>query len=373
MGMVYRRKRTWWIKYYVNGNAQYESSRSTKKTVAQKLLARREGPIAEGRVPFFRFDKVTFKELADDFLRDYRINGKREKRAELSVRHLLRHFGHFRAPQVTTQLIRDYTDRRLGEGAAPATVNRELSALKRMFNLGARSTPVRVERVPYVPMLKEDNVRKGFFEHEEYLAVREAISEHLRDVVTFGYNTGWRISEITGLTWPQVDQKTGVVRLEVGETKNDEGRVVFMDDETREMLLRRWQTRKRPLPWVLLNAKGTDRVKRFTKAWRTACRKAGFPGRLFHDLRRTAVRNMVRAMISERVAMKISGHKTRSVFDRYNIVSEADLKRAARQLQEHLEAQKAARTVTPVDFGARKAEGEGSKAVREQGGVVPPQ
>jgi integrase len=241
------------------------------------------------------------------------------------------------------------------------------------FNLGARSTPVRVERVPYVPMLKEDNVRKGFFEHEEYLAVRETISEHLKDVVTFGYNTGWRISEITGLTWPQVDQKAGVVRLEVGETKNDEGRVVFMDDETREMLLRRWQTRKRPLPWVFLNAKGTDRVKRFTKAWRTACRKAGFPGRLFHDLRRTAVRNMVRAMISERVAMKISGHKTRSVFDRYNIVSEADLKRAARQLQEHLAAQKAARTVTPVDFGARKAEGEGSKAVREQGGVVPPQ
>jgi hypothetical protein len=76
MGMVYRRKRTWWIKYYVNGKAQYESSRSTKKTVAQKLLARREGPIAEGKVPFFRFDKVTFKELADDLLREYRINDR---------------------------------------------------------------------------------------------------------------------------------------------------------------------------------------------------------------------------------------------------------------------------------------------------------
>jgi hypothetical protein len=85
MGMVYKRKHTWWIKYYVNGKAQYESSRSTKKTVAQKLLARREGSIAEGKVSFFRFDRVTFKELAEDLLREYRLNAKVVKRAELSV------------------------------------------------------------------------------------------------------------------------------------------------------------------------------------------------------------------------------------------------------------------------------------------------
>jgi integrase len=255
---------------------------------------------------------------------------------------------------VTTQLIRDYTEQRLREGAAPATVNRELAALKRMFNLGARSTPIRVERVPYVPMLKEDNVRKGFFEHEEYLAVREVIQEHLKDIVEIGYKTGWRVSEITGLTWTQVDLKEGIVRLEVGETKNDEGRIVFVDDETKEMFLRRWRSRRRPLPWVFLNADGTDRVKRFYKAWKTACTRAGLSGRLFHDLRRTAIRNMVRAAIPERVAMKISGHKTRSVFDRYNIVSEADLRRAARQLQEHLEAQKVTPRVRPLDFGEEK-------------------
>jgi integrase len=140
------------------------------------------------------------------------------------------------------------------------------------------------------------------------------------------------------------------VRLEVGETKNDEGRIVFMDDETREMFLRRWRNRRRPLPWVFLNGDGTDRVKRFYKGWKTACARAGLSGRLFHDLRRTAIRNMVRAAIPERVAMKISGHKTRSVFDRYNIVSEADLRRAARQLQEHLEAQKVAPKVRRLDL-----------------------
>jgi integrase len=156
--------------------------------------------------------------------------------------------------------------------------------------------------------------------------------------------------------------KEGIVRLEVGETKNDEGRIVFMDDETKEIFLRRWRNRKRPLPWVFLNADGTDRVKRFNKASKTACARAGFSGRLFHDLRRTAIRNMVRAAIPERVAMAISGHKTRSVFDRYNIVSEADLKRAARQLHEHLEAQKVAPKVTSLDFGGEKVKGDELRA-----------
>ncbi len=279
--------------------------------------------------------------MAEDFLSDYRINGKNVVRAELSIRHLKPEFEGMRVTAITTPKINAYIEKRLAEGAANATINRELAALKRMLNIGAKQTPPRVDKVPYIPMLKENNVRKGFFEHDQFLALRDAMPEHLKGFVTFGYKVGWRISEISNLTWSQVDLNQGIVRLEVGETKNHEGRTVYLDDELQEIFGQQRKLRKKlgtALPHVFLNHDGTDRVKRFDKAWRTACKKAKIGVRLFHDFRRTAVRNMVRAGVPERVAMMISGHKTRAVFDRYNIVSDADLRLAAQRQAEYLES-----------------------------------
>ena len=99
-----------------------------------------------------------------------------------------------------------------GYGAANATVNRELAALKRMFNLGARQTPPIVDRVPHIPSLKERNARKGFFEHWEFLSLREALPDYLKGFVTFAYKYGWRLEEITSLKWSQVDRNLGIVR-----------------------------------------------------------------------------------------------------------------------------------------------------------------
>ena len=209
------------------------------------------------------------------------MNGKDIVRVELSVKHLRKAFEGMRVTTITSPKIAAYIEKRLQwtcnkckekfnpasecpecgsddlkPGAANATINRELAALKRMLNLGAKQTPPKVDRVPYIPMLKENNIRKGFFEHGDFLALRDAMPEHLKGFVTFGYKVGWRISEICALTWAQVDLKQGIVRLEAGETKNDEGRTVYLDDELKDIFKKQWQGRGKigtALPYVFIN------------------------------------------------------------------------------------------------------------------------
>ena len=342
MGMLYKRGKVWWIKYYKNGQYYRESSKREKKMVAKQLLDMREGEIAHGKVPGINFEKIAFIQLSDDFLQDYRINQKKSLvRAKRSVNHLKKFFGNAMAPEITTPKIKDYIETRIEEGAANASINRELAALKRMLNLGAQQTPPLVDRVPHIPMLKENNARKGFFEHDEYLAIRDVLPDYLKGFFTFAYKTGWRLSEITDLTWARVDRHLGIVRLEAGETKNDEGRTVYLDDELKEIIDGKWDDRKKKqflLPYVFLNRKGDDKIKRFDKAWKKACEEAKIGKRIFHDLRRTAVRNMVRAGISENVAMVLSGHRSRSVFERYNITNDADLIEAAKKQSKYIDS-----------------------------------
>ncbi len=191
-------------------------------------------------------------------------------------------------------------------------------------------------------MLKESNIRKGFFEHSEFIALGNALPPYLKSFVTFAYKIGWRISEISSITWAQVDRTQGIVRLEVGETKNDEGRTVYLDNELKEIFDYQWERRKQNAdlsPYVFQNKLGTGPIKDVRGSWCTALKKAGLKRRIFHDFRRTAVRNMVRSGIPERVAMMISGHKTRSVFDRHNIVNQTDLKEAAKRQSEYLDNQ----------------------------------
>jgi integrase len=300
--------------------------------------------------------------LFDDLLADYRINGKCYDWAELKVRVNLRpFFGGMKAAKIGTDAIREYIERRqrpetrvYGANAekrrkreygpaANGTINRELALLRRALNLGKMATPPKVATVPFIPMLAENNVRKGFFEHGAFLAVRRALPEEIRPVITFAYFTGCRKGEILGLQWPQVDLSEQAVRLEPGETKNDEARMIPLVSELYQALKNQKETRDRYFPespWVF--SRGGKPILEFKNAWAAACKSAGLvdaegePAKLFHDLRRTGVRNLIRAGVPERVAMTISGHKTRAVFDRYNIVSESDLKDAARRLGEYM-------------------------------------
>lgn len=332
MGCVYRRGKRYWIKYSRNGKSYSESSRSENKGVAERLLKLREGEIAQGRTPGITYDRVSIDELAEDYIQDFKINGKKSLyRAERSVKLLKQEMGGLRATEIDTTLVRRYIQRRKSEKAANGTINRELAALKRIYQLAKMCTPAKVAEVPYIPMLKEDNVRTGFFEHKEFEAMMKFLPEYLKPIVRFAYISGCRKGEILSLIWSQVDIKQGIVRLNPGMTKSGEGRTIYLEPELVQMF--RAQYKKRTFGCKHVFHVNGKPIGDFRKAWGAACKKAGIPGMLFHDLRRTAVRNMVRAGIPERVAMEISGHKTRAVFDRYNIVSGDDLCEAARKRQ----------------------------------------
>jgi integrase len=339
MGRLYQRGKIWWLQYYRGGKLFRESSRSELKSVASTLLKKREGDIVDGRLPSRQAEKTTFEDLKALYLQDLEVNRPGAVSRVITIlNHFSKQFSGLRAMEITTQRIGEHIARRRAKGISNGTLNRELKVLGRMFRLAARQTPPLVLALPYIPHLREDNVRTGFLEHDGYLALRAALPDHQKVPLSIGYWTGMRRGEILTLRWEQINLQRNVLRLEPGTTKNKKGRTVpLMGDlpdvlsQWRRETLLRWPS----CPWVC-HYEG-QRLTRLTRAWETACERVGLKGKLFHDLRRTAIRNMVRAGIPERVAMMISGHQTRSVFDRYDIVNERDLFEAAVRLKTYFQ------------------------------------
>ena len=280
-GRIYRRGHIYYIAYRWDGREYRESARSSERGVAEQLLAER---LRERRGSAPSAD-LTFDGLAAWYLDDYGVRRLRTvDTARGRVANLRAVFGGWPATVITTEAIRNYQRTRRTAGAAAATVNRETSALSRMFRLAVRSRQLD-ERPVFPERLEENGPRQGFFEHGEYTAVRQYLPAPYQDVLDFAYYSGWRKREILDLRWDEVDELGGVVRLSPQRSKTRVGRVLPISP---------------PI---------------------------------------AAVRNLVRAGVPERVAMQLTGHKTRAIFDLYNIVQEAELHEAGTRLLAYLAAQ----------------------------------
>jgi integrase len=352
----------WWMKYYDNGKPVCRSTGKVDKREAMLVLRKAEGRAAEGQRETPLVHRVKFEDLEEDLKLEYQLRSlKTWSRRQEHLKHLRRVFKGMKASSINTPRLREYITKRQGEKAAAATINRELDCLHRMMVLGVRHSPPKVQTIPHFPKLTENNVREGFFEHDEFLSVRGAAPDHLKVPMTIAYYTGMRMREIIserGLRWEQVNLDEASIRLGSQQTKTKCPRVIYMSEDFLKVIRKAKELRdiRYPLCPFVCHKNGSP-FSNLIHGWKAACKRVGVDGKTFHDLRRTGVRNLIRAGVPETVAMKISGHKTRSVFDRYNITSEEDLREAATRLGRYIQRKAATSTATVF-----KSEGAASYA-----------
>ena len=332
---LYQKRGIWYADLgVIDGRHVRESLKTTDEGEAMKRLARLRKARERGLYAPPAERNVTVRELLSDLEADLRLRGVAGLgKIRSHIKTLRVELGHRQAANLDTASIRQYQQGRLDEGRAPATVNRECERLRQAFRLGARSTPPKLKTVPYVPLLTVHNARQGFLGKGDLQALLRAIIDpDVRDFLEWFAWTGMRPGEIRSLTWAAVDREAGTINLDPKDDKGRRGRVIALEGPLGAIMDRRWKARRLDTPLIFhrtsRNQPGQP-VKAYTKLWRAALKTAGLPPAMRpYDLRRTALRNLIRGGTDYTVAMRISGHRTRSTFDRYNIVDEADIREA---------------------------------------------
>lgn len=376
-GTIYRQKgsRYLWIQFFVNGKRHSESSHSDKKSVARKLLMQRRVEFA-GKTPAANGStELLIEELVDALIRDYSIHGLKsiDQLRGRWENHLKPYFAKIPAADLSMKQVTIYISQRQDEGAENASINREIAALKRAYSLaiesGKKLTPLKIRRL-------KEKVREGFLEESQYYRLAEATAKQglwLRAMFEFAHNYGWRVGELKQLKVRQANFETQFVSLDRTQTKNGKARRVKMTARVME-LLQQCAANKDFEEFLFtrtVNARGRKirslggQIVDMRDVWQAACCEAGlgkmlcrahdrelvnescadcgsvvkpkdqkYSGLLFHDLRRTAVRNMDDNGVSRKMGKATTGHLTDSTYDRYNIGGDADAERVAATLDE---------------------------------------
>jgi len=337
-GRVWKRGETYHIAFSYKGTEYRKSALTNKKREAENLLAFYLGQCARGEFKGFidQEPELTIHDLFDDLVRDATQRQLRDvKTMKQRIGAMRREFGSLVVSALTERRIDLHVRKRLEQGIAPATLTCEMRYLKQAFLLAQRKKLL--QHIPHMPSFTFNNARQGFFEREEFDRVVACLPHYLQDFARFAYWSSWRKMEIASLEWRDIEGDT--IRLRPTTVKTSEPRLLILTGEIGAIIERRRAERLDLLPYIF-HRDGHKIQYNIDRPFKKACLKAGIEPKLLHDLRRTAVRNMVRAGVPERIAMAISGHKTRQVFDRYNIVNEDDIRQGLARLQAYVDQPK---------------------------------
>lgn len=335
----------WRAVFYWRGRKVVQSLRTADEDVARKRLVALRRARERGEYQHHTERRVTVGELLDDYLADLERQGRASlPKARSHSKAVRDDLGHRQARELTSDMVHGLALRWLRAGTARATVNRRLEALGRAFRLARRQTPPKVREIPHFELLHVENTRRGFIEPAELDRLLQHLPADLADFTEWCYVVGMRRGEAAQLTFAMLDRSAPVaweLKIPAAICKNRDGRVLPVVGRARRVMERRLKERRLDTPLIFhrrLEAGrrpgGGQPILDMRIAWKNALKKAGLPkDRLFHDLRRSAARNMTQAGVSEKDAMLVTGHKTRSMFDRYNIRTVDDA-RAALERQE---------------------------------------
>jgi integrase len=332
---LYRRGEVWWMTYVTPDGKRHQ--RSTGKHYHEEAKVERDrlvGDLASGRpVVVSAPSKTTLEELGTLITADYTTRQHRSlPRMKGALKPLKAYFGKRPAASISWGDAVKYREHRTKAKLSVASINYELAILRRMLRLAVRDG--KLMAAPPIDTPDPKNARKGFVEREDLDTVLEKLPQAYRGPVLFAYLTGWRCrSEVLSLRWPQVDAAAEIVRLEPGTTKNGRGRTFPFGvlPELKTLLEAQRASAPPGVPWVFHEERHRVRYKDLLTAWREACAAAEVR-HFLHDMRRSAVRNLERAGVARSRAMKLTGHETESVYARYAIADERDLREAVAQL-----------------------------------------
>jgi integrase len=363
MGRTFQRGERWWISYYAPKDGRSvehrEPAGKTEKD-ANKLLKKRLDEVAAHKLGLRVFqgprqERIIVDELLDSLQKEYEMRGRKSlPQLKSHLKRIREYFGQDRALAVTSDKVTGYILERQKEDAASATINREVECLQSAFSLATKANPPKLHFVPRFPSLAENNARQGFFERAEFEAVMAKLEDQdVKDFCQWFFFTGMRPGETKALSWADFSRDTWSIKLQGKDAKTGQPRSIALVGPLRAIIERRIQARRLDCPFIF-HRKGA-KLGEFRKTWKAACKAAKLPGKLVYDFRRTAVRNMSKAGVPRNVAMKISGHKTEAVFERYNISDENDIREAIAKTAAYVETLPTKLNVVSIDSVAEAA------------------